>query len=327
MICAFERTPAKPALTPGQTVVVVGGRGFVGAHIVRTLIQADYAVHVLGPTMAHDLLREVAGRYGSAPCSLTDKAAVRDALAHIQPSAIVSCAAFGAGAQGLVQAGERDADAAYAVNVEGFRGLLHAAAQAKVQQVVWTSSTTVYGNASDYGNGRVDETAPKRPTTVYGLTKQLAEEIAAFSNRRQTLAVIGLRLPLVLGPGLWYRGAAAALNELISTARPNTRYHLVFHNAPIDLMHVQDAADAVLCVLRHAGALMPVYNLNGFTATSHQIVTALQTRVPRFTVDITQQTPTRLFPLVDDAAFRRDTGFTPAFDLERLIQNLIYCEP
>jgi len=319
----LEYTPTKPALAPGQTVVVVGGRGFVGSHIVHALIHADYRVHVLGPDMPHDLLPDLVGRYGSVFCSINDETTLLDALQRIRPAAIVSCAAFGAGGEGLMRAGARDGEAAYRVNVEGFRTLLRVAAQTQVAQVIWTSSTTVYGDAASYNADRVDETAPKRPHTMYGLTKHLAEDIAAFVNRGQTLPVIGVRLPLILGPGLWYRGAAAVLSDLIAAARAGARHRLVFHNAPMDLMHVRDAADAVLCVLRHAGALRPVYNLNGFTATARQIITALQTRAPGFAVVLTEQPPEHLFPLVDDAAFKRDTGFVPAYDLCRLVRALM----
>ena len=51
--------------------------------------------------------------------------------------------------------------------------------------------------------------------------------------------VVGLRLPLVLGPGLWYEGVAAATDRDCS-AQPTARSpaSLVFHDHCVDLMHV-----------------------------------------------------------------------------------------
>ncbi|MDB6001786.1 MAG: NAD(P)-dependent oxidoreductase [Rhizobacter sp.] len=319
MTSTSERPTFKPALRSGQTVLVAGGRGFVGAHIVRALLDAGCHVHVLGPVMQTDLLADVQGRFGSVDCGIEDAVAVRTALTRLAPAAVVVCSAFGSGGEGLMRASEGDADQAFAINVDGLRHMASAAREAGVGQVVWTSSTTVYGDASSYAAGRVDESAPKRPGTLYGLTKHLAEEIGSFAMHRDGFPVIGLRLPLVLGPGLWYRGAAAALIAMVRAARPGARHEIAFHNEPIDLMHVRDAAAAVLSVLRHAGPLAPIYNINGFTARAREIAQALTERVPGFHVDFHEQTPERVFPLIDDGRFRRDTGFAPQADLQRLI--------
>ncbi|MFC7400011.1 NAD-dependent epimerase/dehydratase family protein [Chelatococcus sp. GCM10030263] len=311
-----------PSLEAGAGVLVVGGRGFVGSHIVRALLARGQRVHVLGPAMEHDLLADVSGAFDETVGGLEDRALLRDLLARFKPAAVVSCAAFGSGREGLMRSGERDADRAFAINVDGFRRLIEAVTEAGIRRLVWTSSTVVYGPAREYTAPRVDETAPKRPRTVYGLTKHLAEEVAGFAVRRHGLDIIGLRLPLVLGPGLWYQGAAAALADLLRAAGSRGAHHIAFHDRPIDLMHVRDVAAASLAALQHAGPLASVYNINGFTASVADLVAEVRARSADLTVTFERTEPGDLFPLVSDARFRRDTGFVPAIDLSALVADM-----
>ena len=198
-----------------------------------------------------------------------------------------------------------------------------AAAAAGIRRIVWTSSTVVYGPASDYATTHVDEGAPCAPTTIYGLTKQMAEALSAFHARRHGIEIAGLRLPLVLGPGLWYQGAASALVEVFDAAREGRRARVAFHRHPIDLMHVADVADAVLAALAHAGPLQGAYNLKSFEATIDQLLDDVGRSVPAAEIHLERVEPALLFPLIDGSHFAAETGFAPRFDRERLVRDLL----
>ncbi|MBJ3778248.1 NAD-dependent epimerase/dehydratase family protein [Acuticoccus mangrovi] len=313
-----------PSEIAGKSVLVAGGRGFVGSAIVRRLLDEGARVTVFGPAMADDLLADRAGRFANVEGSVEDRAALAAAVAGCEADAIVTAAAFSAGRQGLMRSGDERADKALAVNVLGLRNVFEVARERAIG-VVWTSSTVVYGPADRY-EGPVDEAAPRAPLTFYGLTKVLGEDTARYYRDRYGLPITGLRLPLVLGEGLWYQGAASAIAGVIAAARAGTRHAVAFHDEPMDLMHVADVAAAVTTVLAAGPKLAAVYNINGFTARLSDIAAAAEARVPGYRVDHTVEPPAITFPLIDDRRFRRDTGFRPARGLAEIVDDMLATE-
>ena len=311
------------SVSAGAGILVVGGRGFVGSHIVRLLLASGYRVHVCGPDMAIDLLRDVRSRLTETIGSVEDTAALNAIMTAAPPAAIVTCAAYGEGSAGLMRSGEADADRAFAVNVDGFRNLIDAAARHAVRRIVWTSSTVVYGPTEAYGDVRVDERSAKAPRTVYGLTKHVAEEVAIFLAARHRIEIVGLRLPLVLGPGLWYQGAAAALIALLRAARNHEAHTIAFHDLAMDLMHVADTARAVVATLEAASIALPIYNVNGFAASAGDLVQAIAAQRPGLRITHEVQPATMQFPLISDAAFRQAFAFAPDYDLDGLVADML----
>jgi len=311
------------SVSAGASILVVGGRGFVGSHIVRSLIARGYRVHVFGPDMAIDLLQDVRSRLTETIGSLEDTAALDAVMAAARPAAIITCAAYGAGNVGLMRSGESDADRAFAVNVDGFRHLIGIAARHAVRRIVWTSSAVVYGPADAYGDVLVDECSAKAPRTVYGLTKHVAEEIAIFLSRRHRIDIVGLRLPLVLGRGLWYQGAAAALIALLRAARNGEAHTLAFHDVAMDLMHVADTARAVVATLEAATVALPVYNINGFTASASALVQTIAAQRPGLRITHEVQPAAMRFPLISDATFRQAFAFAPNYDLIGFVADML----
>ena len=158
-----------------KPVLVIGGRGFVGSHIVRALIEAGIRVHVFGLPMEVDLLADLAGRFDETFGSVLDEAAIGKAIDASGAAAIVTNAAFADGKKGMMRSGDGDAKRAMEINVEGFRLTLEAARTRNIKRVIWSDSTVVYGPAALYAKDRVDESDARHPVTTYGLTKVLGE--------------------------------------------------------------------------------------------------------------------------------------------------------
>lgn len=307
----------------GEAVLVVGGRGFVGSHVVRALLAAGARPHVFGPKMVDDLLSDIAGEFGDHVGSITDRHALAAAFAASHARLVVSCAAHGVGRMGLMRSGESDGDGAMEINVGGIGKLLEAARAAGARRVVWASSTVVYGPAAIYGARPVTEAHELAPTTFYGMTKQLAEAVAAYHLRRFGVASVALRLPLVLGAGLWYQGAAAALADLFARAGRGEPAHLTFHDESLDLMHVDDAARAFVVALASPHALAAVYNLEGFRARASQLVDEVARARPGVRITREDSAPALVLPHVDGGAFARDAGFAPRIGMQDFVAAML----
>lgn len=310
-------------LKKGDVVLVVGGRGFVGSRVVEALIGAGYRPHVFGPAMQDDLLAAIGGGFDETVGSIENRAAIGEALSRSGARAVVTTAAHSVGRSGLMRSGEAEGDKAMAVNVAGFRNVVEAAIAAGSLPVAWASSTVVYGAAEDYARQPVDEAAPTGPLTFYGLTKELCERLAAYYRRRHGAAITGLRLPLILGPNLWYQGAAGEITRLVAAARDGKPHRIAFHDDPMDLMHVDDVARAVRAVLEAGRTLSAIYNINGFRACMSDVVAAASRRVPGFVPDFVKEPAQQTFPAISDRLFREEMSFAPDFDLDATIASLL----
>ena len=294
--------------------LLAGGAGFVGGWTARAFLAAGWRVTVVDPAAA------VGGRVpaGCAGVAEPVSAGVLDPLmAADPPRVLVGLGAFGAGGRGLLAAADADPGAAVTVNAGGLATLLQAAVRAGVGRVLWTSSTVVYGRTDAAGPAPADETLPADPDTAYGLSKQLAEITAAWFRAHRPVEPTGVRLPLVLGPGLHYRGAAAQFLDLMTDVAAGGGIP-----APLpadfrsDVLYVKDAARLLVALAGFPGVLAPVYNAPSFPLRFSEFVRHLAAATGR---TATLPGPGAIDPspawrTLSDARLRRDTEFEPGFD-------------
>lgn len=171
--------------------MVTGGTGFIGANVVRVLVDRGYQVRAL--VRPNSDRRNLAG----LPVELVG-GDVRD-LDSVR-TAVAGCGlVFHAAA--LYSFWVRPRQLIYQINVDGTRNVLQAALEAGVERVVYTSSVAALGLRED--RRPADEETPVDPRTIVGdykRSKYLAEQVALAFARERGLPVVIVNPTFPVGP-------------------------------------------------------------------------------------------------------------------------------
>src|ERR1700686_4646602 len=141
-------------------VLVPGGAGYIGSHIVVALANAGYSPLIIdnfatsSPSVLPRLCRVTDQRIPCVVGDVRDLAAIKRLLADNAISAVIHCAGLKS-----VGEGEQKPVAYYDNNVGGALALVEAMADANVKRLVFSSSAAVYGQP---GRNPVTEDAPLR---------------------------------------------------------------------------------------------------------------------------------------------------------------------
>ncbi|MFO1320108.1 MAG: NAD(P)-dependent oxidoreductase [Burkholderiales bacterium] len=307
----------------GQSILVVGAGGFVGSHIARALVAAGHRVTSFGMPMDVDLMPDLAGRIRTVTGSAEVPGEIEAAFDVAAPDVVIWSAGYNANAAGLAATGEAEPHRSLAVNAVGLFNVLEVARRRHVKRALVTGSLVAFGPASMYPPQPIDEAAEPHPTTGYGLSKALGEQVAQYFIDRYGMEVATFRLSVVFGPGRWYGGVVAALNRLLAEAAPGRREAIQVPAEPFDLVHVKDVATGLRLAVDCIKPLARLYHLNSFTTTYAELVRAIEQQVPGFEVACTTVPAPIVFPLMNFDRIRRELGYAPAFDVGAAIADCL----
>jgi len=173
-------------------VLVTGGAGFIGSHLVEELLRRGDSVRVLDDfsTGRRENLASLPGEPEIVEADLRDARRVQEAARGVEW--VFHLAAFISVSQSMI-----DPQTCFDINVGGTVNLLEAARQAGVRKVVLASSTAVYGDTDVFPT---TEETPLAPLSPYALSKQVNELYAGLYTRTFGLPVAALRFFNVYGP-------------------------------------------------------------------------------------------------------------------------------
>ena len=172
-------------------ILVTGGAGFIGSHLVDLLVEAGHRVGVIDDLSS--------GRRENLPAGVAlhvadvrDRQAVTRVFDEIRPEAV-----FHEAAQLSVARSVREPAFDAEVNLMGILNVLENSLRVGTKKVVFASSGGVlYGDVA----AAAPETTPSNPISPYGISKWASEQYLQFFSREHGLKAVALRYSNVYGP-------------------------------------------------------------------------------------------------------------------------------
>jgi nucleoside-diphosphate-sugar epimerase len=173
-------------------VLVTGGAGFIGSHLVDALVRRGAGVRVLDnfATGSRENLAQCLAEIELVEGDIRDRALCQKACSGID-------LVFHQAALGSVPRSIEDPVTTLEANVMGTANILDAARTTGVGRVVYASSSSVYGSSDKLPKAEGEEGEPLSP---YALSKRMGEDLAVVFSRGYGLETVGLRYFNVYGP-------------------------------------------------------------------------------------------------------------------------------
>lgn len=166
-----------------MNILVCGGAGYIGAHMVKRLVREGHRVTVLDNLATGH--REAVGAARLVEVDLLEMDKVQKVLEEAAPDAVLHFAALSVVADSV-----RDPYAYYRNNVGGTLNLLQAMRATGVGRLIFSSTAAVYGMPRA---GVLDEQQPTKPINPYGATKLAVERLLGDAFAAHGLRSVSLR--------------------------------------------------------------------------------------------------------------------------------------
>ena len=331
----------------GKTILVTGAAGFIGANLVKALLDGFDRIHIVGIDSKNDYydvsikdarLAEIDALAKKTPQSrwtfvqgnIADRALLEGLFAAHSFDVVVNLAA-----QAGVRYSITNPDAYVESNLIGFYNVLEACRKYPVAHLVYASSSSVYGSNKKVPYSTDDKV--DNPVSLYAATKKSNELMAHAYSKLYEIPSTGLRFFTVYGPAgrpdMAYFGFTDKLRrgEIIKLFN--------FGNCKRDFTYIDDIVTGIKCVMRCAperkkgedGLPVPpyrVYNIgNNSPESLLDFVDVLQQELVRAGVlpaDYDFEAHKQLVPMqpgdvpvtyADTSALERDFGFHPSTPL------------
>lgn len=217
-------------------VLITGGAGFIGRHVVRQFLEHGWQVVVLDVDEFNGFELENTENFAAIQGGINSEDDLREAMHACD--AVVHLAAVVSVPQSI-----QEPQKTMTVNVIGTRNVLQCALEGGINSIVVASSAAVYGSFPDMP---LVESVPVECLSPYAQSKAINEEdVVAF--RKKGLNAIALRFFNVYGPGQHSDSSYASLIPIFVNSMKNGQRPTIHGSGEQtrDFVHVEDLAKAV----------------------------------------------------------------------------------
>ncbi len=307
----------------GRKILVIGGAGFIGSHLVDELVKTDAGEIVVYDNFSRgtrenltDGLRDPRVRIFELGGDITQPDLLSEAMRGVD-------GVFHLAALWLLHCHDYPRSA-FEVNVKGTFNVLEACVANSVKRLVYSSSASVYGDAVEIP---MTEDHVYNNRTFYGATKIAGEHMSRAMSQRYGLPYVGLRYMNVYGPRQDYKGAYIAvimkvLDHLEQGLPP------VLHgdgSQEYDFVCVSDAARANVKAME-ADVSDSFYNVGSGVGSTLKALTEMILELTGSDLHIQYEPGGQTFVtkrIGDPEKAARDLGFRTTVDLRDGLKRLI----
>lgn len=305
-----------------SSILVTGGAGFIGSHLVDRLLKDGFNVTVLDD-LSTGKLDNLAGHKdeenfyfirGDIRDSDLVKRALKDVDAVFHEAALVS-----------VSRSVKAPILTNEVNVTGTLNLLKACLDSDVKRFIFSSSTAIYGDTKTLP---ISEDAVPQPISPYAVSKLAAENYTRVFYEVYGLETVCLRYFNVYGPRQEYGPYSGVITIFINRLKQG-KPPIVYGDGEQtrDFVEVQDVVEANLLALKKKDAVGQIINIaTGLPTTVNQLAKLLQEIMGR-----TELKPVHAEPRLGDIRYnyadigraRKILGYKPKVSLKAGLTRLV----
>jgi len=296
-----------------MSILVAGGSGFIGSHLVRKLTGMGERVVIFDQLPNIEAIHTIRDKVKVVRGDATNIVDILHAVKENDVRDIYHLVAL------LADVSQEKPLLALKVNVESTLNFLEASKILKLGKVIFASSSAVYDPKA---SPPVNEDASLRPVSVYGATKVLSEFFGMHYHKLFGVDFRALRFTTIYGLGK-SGGSTGSCSKMVENAVLGLPTKIEVADAITDWLYIKDAVNSLVKIREIQDPKGRIYNVGSETLSVRELVEVVRRIIPGATIEMEAR---NVFPWpasYDCTKAQEELGYKPSFNIEEGVKDFI----